>query len=267
MSHALLKAGALCGTAAPAVGGHLYSTAGTYTFTVPAGITSICAVTIGSGAPGKNMDGGGSGGGLAYVNSISVTPGESLTVVIPSPSRTSPANCSLKRSTTSLCEASSGGVGSGAKGAPVTGTGGTAGYGASGGAGGGAGGYSGNGGNGDATGTSGSGGGGGGGGGWDMSVYGAGAGGGVGIYGSGSNGSGGSAHSGGSGGSSGTSGGAASGLNGGNGGAYGGGGGSSWGGTPGNGGAAACRIIWGTGRSFPSTDVTQNYGGVTEDLN
>lgn len=54
-------------------------------FTVPAGVTSISIVTIGSGAGGLYRDTfvppvGGAGGGLAYRNNISVTPGETLTV-------------------------------------------------------------------------------------------------------------------------------------------------------------------------------------------
>ena len=49
-------------------------------WTVPAGVTEIAAVVVGSGGPGAYnwaQDGGG-GGGLAWMNGISVTPGEVL---------------------------------------------------------------------------------------------------------------------------------------------------------------------------------------------
>ena len=53
------------------------------TWTVPAGVTSICAVCVGGGGGSGGADGngavfGGGGGALAYVNDISVTPGENL---------------------------------------------------------------------------------------------------------------------------------------------------------------------------------------------
>ena len=66
----------------------LYATAGTYTFVVPAGITSVSVCCIGGGG-GATSGGataasarGGGGGALAYVNSITVTPGGSYTVVV-----------------------------------------------------------------------------------------------------------------------------------------------------------------------------------------
>ena len=70
-----------------------YTTAGTYTWTVPTGVTSICVVCIGAGASGKSgqngntgVDGnvtlGGGGGGLGYVNTITVTPGATYTVSV-----------------------------------------------------------------------------------------------------------------------------------------------------------------------------------------
>ena len=53
----------------------------TYDWTVPAGVTSICAVVVGAGETGElstsDADGG-SGGDLRYVNNIAVTPGETL---------------------------------------------------------------------------------------------------------------------------------------------------------------------------------------------
>lgn len=51
-----------------------YTAAGTYTFVVPAGYTSISAVCVGAGGLG--------GGALSYTNGIATTPGESLTVVV-----------------------------------------------------------------------------------------------------------------------------------------------------------------------------------------
>ena len=69
-----------------APGQQLFSSSGT--FTVPVGVTSICAVAVGRGKNGGAGNGmgtpgkGGEGGTLSYTNSISVTPGESLTVTI-----------------------------------------------------------------------------------------------------------------------------------------------------------------------------------------
>ena len=62
-----------------------FPTPGTYSFTVPTGVTSICAVAIGGGGGGAsdvNDGGGGGGGGLQYRNNVAVTPGETLTVVV-----------------------------------------------------------------------------------------------------------------------------------------------------------------------------------------
>ena len=87
----------------------IYTTPGTYTFVVPACISSISAVAIGSGGYGgcsfqatfffyyyccyfescepacsttNRGGGGGGGGGLAYRNNQSVTPGQSFTVTV-----------------------------------------------------------------------------------------------------------------------------------------------------------------------------------------
>ena len=55
-------------------------------WTVPAGVTSICVVCIGAGGSGAqgssvtNYPNSGGGGGLSYVNNITVTPGETLYV-------------------------------------------------------------------------------------------------------------------------------------------------------------------------------------------
>ena len=57
-----------------APGQQLFSSSGT--FTVPAGVTSICAVAVGRGKNGGGGDGdnyggnGGAGGTLSYANSI-----------------------------------------------------------------------------------------------------------------------------------------------------------------------------------------------------
>ena len=53
----------------------------TYDWTVPDGVTSICAVVVGAGETGEkstNGPDGGNGGDLRYVNNIAVTPGETL---------------------------------------------------------------------------------------------------------------------------------------------------------------------------------------------
>lgn len=76
----------------PTLQAHTYTTYKStgYTFTVPAGVTSISAVAIGGGG-GSDMfkggstiywSGGGWGGDLSYANNISVTPGEELTVYV-----------------------------------------------------------------------------------------------------------------------------------------------------------------------------------------
>ena len=255
-------------TVAP--GQTLYSTSGANTFVVPAGVTSISAVAVGSGA--FRISGGGA---LAYANNISVTPGESLTVVVSGSGGNTQSSFLRRGASTYLVRAGSAGYGSGSGycfigGPVVVGTGGSGGgsncsdtYG-----GGGAGGYSGNGGGGSSsTGASGSGGGGGGGGGRAPGYeWGGGGGGGVGVLGAGSSGAGGAyggttGGGGGGGGSGGASGGTGSRVCScgnfesvpGRGGTYGGGagGGQSIQFNPSGG---AVRIIWpGNTRSFPST--------------
>jgi hypothetical protein len=67
-----------------------FTTPGTYSWTAPAGITSVCAVCIGGGAGGtSNADNwayvylaGGGGGGLGWKNNIPVVPGQTYTVVV-----------------------------------------------------------------------------------------------------------------------------------------------------------------------------------------
>jgi len=63
------------------LGQRLY-TSGSFTFIVPTGITSVSVVCVGSGGAGGYASyNGGSGGGLRYSNNISVTPGQSISVV------------------------------------------------------------------------------------------------------------------------------------------------------------------------------------------
>jgi hypothetical protein len=258
------------------VGQSVFTTPGTYTFTVPLGTTSISAVVVGGGGGGGNdtnpdeAGSGGGGGGLAYQTSIAVTPGESLTVVVGAGggSDTAGGQSNINRSGTNLVAANGGGRGQspddgnagGAGGTVVVGTGGAGGAGGAttgtntqGSGGGGAGGYSGTGGtgqDGDTTPAATAGAGGGGGGGGQNA-----GGGGVGILGAGGNGAAGTAGVGGGAGSSGTAG-SNSGVSNGAGGAYGGGGaGAAGGDTPGSGAGGAVRIIWGSGRSYPSTNV------------
>lgn len=267
-------------------GQQAYTSPGSFSFTVPFSVTSIAVVCVGGGGGGA-LGFGADGGNLRYVNNISVTPGETLTVSVGAGGPgTSTGNAGgdsfLKRGGTTLALASGGysittnvGTGGngglGAAGLSVSGS-----YGSvqNGGGGGGAGGYGGNGGNGGAgvnvAPTAGSGGAGGGGG-YSLSgannnfslAYSFGnagtSGGGVGILGSGANGAAGTnglsptGGGGGSGGSAGSETGA---------GVYGGGGGGGYSATnPAysrsgvDGRSGAVRIIWGLGRSFPSTNT------------
>lgn len=219
------------------------------TFNVPEDVTTISAVVVGEGE-GRD-DPSGRGGDLRYAISLAVTPLEALTVTVGATGTT------IKRGGTTLLAARSGaggitsstiggniGGGNGASGGSEAGDG-------SNGGGGGAGGYSGNGGqggngigSGGQAGGNGSGGGGGGGGGGSSGASG-GDGGGVGILGAGSSGAGGA-------------GGDPSGIPSGRAGSPGSGGSTStYGGgahSTGEGGGAA-RIIWGTGRAYPSTNT------------
>jgi len=260
-----------------------YTTAGTYSWIAPAGVTSVCVVCIGGGGGGgggNQMGGAGAGGNLRYVNNISVTPGSSYTVTVGDGGNNGVSNGVAGSgggysAFSSYCLAAGGGAGStvgGTAGGGDIGTGGNGGAGGNpltyDGGGGGGGGYSGNGGTGstgyNGAATAGSGGGGGGGGGGSGGA----GGGGTGILGQGSNGSAGvspgaayqslSSGGGGSGGKGGgsTTSSGVSGVGGGtyaNGGTYGGGGGGGYNG--GRGGTGAVRIIWSSGRSFPSTNT------------
>tara|TARA_Y100000385_G_C13080000_1_gene633380 strand:+ start:868 stop:1899 length:1032 start_codon:yes stop_codon:yes gene_type:complete len=255
---------------------------------------TVCILCVGGGSDGgvrTSWDGGvgGGGGALSYTNNQSITAGYTYTIRVSGagPYGTSTGNTLFKLGSTKYCLAKSavsraGGAASSGVGTVKRSGGSGGGGGTDGSGGGGAAGYGGNGGNGEqlnwwgnvyTAATSGSGGGGGGGGAYGTygggAQYGGGGGGGVGIYGQGSNGAGGTgsgapgggAGSGGGAGGNGVSNGAA-----GNGGAYGGGGGGQcdgYGSTSypiptanggfGNGGVV--RIIWGSGRAFPSTDT------------
>lgn len=64
-----------------------FTTPGTYSWTVPAGVTSVSIVAVGGGMAGPggvktNTGISGQGGSLAYNNNIPVTPGQVYTVVV-----------------------------------------------------------------------------------------------------------------------------------------------------------------------------------------
>ena len=292
-----------------------FTTAGTHTWTVPAGITTLHAVVVGGGGGGAFSGGpdaatsyggavsGGGGGGLSYRNSIAVSPGDVLTIQVGAGGASGfssfaasgdggdGATSLVARGGTTFLSAtggrggrinntaSPGGVGSGGTANRSGGAGAPSSSTLSPGGGGGAAGYSGNGGAAapvtDGTGGAGAGGGGGGGSsGFNGHGFGGGAGGGVGLFGIGANGAGGvytpsiwsngvqvqsPIGGGGGGGSSGGDGGNSTSGGGGSGGLYGGGGAagrkhpsamSGW--RSAAGGRGAVRIIWGSGRSFPS---------------
>lgn len=267
-------------SATPAVppGQQAYTTAGTYSWVAPAGVTSVSVVAVGTGGSGSSPGYGGGGGALAYANSITVTPGNSYSVVVgakPGNVLTNGAASSFESSVianggTSGYNAAGGVAAGGTVGAGTGGSGGNGRVcnGSNSGSGGGAGGYSGNGGAGGTNGLSGSagsGGGGGGGAGPGGGVGGTG-GGGVGLLGQGCSGAGGAYNSGA--GSQGGGGGGSSGQSGygnctayvnstgGRGGNYGGGASYPSSGGTGYSGAGAVRIIWpGTTRLFPSTNT------------
>lgn len=270
-------------TAAPS-GEQIYTTPGTYTWTAPAGVTSVSAVCVGAGGGGREYSNtyifcwGGSGAGLGWKNNIPVTPGQSYTVQVGAGIAAADGDDSWFVDSSTVRggggKAVAGSPAQNAPGGTYTGDGGGVGGGSIGGgaylsAGGGAGGYTGNGGiggrrisNGNATnGGNGAGGGGGGGGGnYNFTSISSGAGGGgVGLYGQGANGAGGTAGTvptGGGGGSGGANGSRPFG------GLY-GGGSSGTENIAGRAGAnGAVRIIWGVDRSFPynagAVPVTDN---------
>lgn len=267
-------------------GSQSYTSAGTYSWVAPAGVTSVSVVTVGGGGAGGNNVGccscagvfsgaGGGGGGLGYINNYAVTPGSSYTVVIGNSLGSSSyfvATTTVQGIRGQSAVGSTRGTGGGFTGTGG-GTGGSGGIGGGntntngGGGGGGAAGYSGNGGDGAAwnstagglAGAACSGAGGGGSRGFPTQYWGSG-GGGVGILGRGATGaaapSNNQAGNAGSGGTNGTSGFC---RGGGTGGVYGAGGGGrayTSGASPGIGGSGAVRIVWpGNTRTFPATDV------------
>ena len=267
----------------------LFGNPGTYSWTAPANVTSVCAVCVGGGGGGTtgNNFAAGGGGGLGWKNNISVTPGQTYTVVVGAggtgnTSGGTNGGDSYFINTTTV--KGGGGLGNNGGGGDYVGDGGGNGgdhqtYGG----GGGAGGYSGD-------GNSGTGGCGGSGGSNGLTGGGAG-GGGVGLLGEGSSGSNAGfinttgaimpGGGGGSGGGSGTSGRVSTygpsynndGDYGKAGGEYGGGSGggessfdNSVGGTDGQGGKGGVRLIWGQGRAFPSTLTADQTPAAGEDV-
>ena len=166
-----------------------YCAPGTYSWVAPAGVTSVAVVAVGGGGKGYNGTGvgGGGGGALVYRNGVSVTPGNSYSVVVGNTAGNSSAFCAVAGGGTSNTGGSTGDRAGGTPSGVYTGGfSGGGGYQSSNGScgypggGGGAAGYAGNGGQGGSYGrTVGAGTGGGGGGGWG------GGGGGVGLYGQG----------------------------------------------------------------------------------
>ena len=254
-----------------------FTTPGTYSWTVPTGVTQISVLCIGGGGAGNgdgSLGGGGGGAGLGWRNSISVTPGQSYTVVVGDKGAGgtgSNGEDSYFINTSTVKGGGGGGTvsGSGGSGGSYTGDGGgtggsggsTAGGGIYEGGGGGAGGYTGSGGNGgggDGTsnpqnaGVGGAGGDGSGGGGGGGSYGGDYVGGGTEPHGQGASGLGCGLNNAVSCNGSGQPGSVVGDH------AYGGGGAGAS--APGNNGIV--RIIWGSGRGFPSTDTNsfnQNY--------
>ncbi len=224
---------------------------GVYSWTVPDGVYSICAVCVGAGAAGIRESRGGKGGDLRYGNFLQVTPGETLTIIAGAGGKESGSNGGrsghnslIRRGSTDLLVASGGGRLGSSTFSPYIGGGNGGMYYR--GSGGGAGGYSGDGGRGRLPGT---GGGAGGGGSYYYNRTWGGGGGGVGLMGEGTSGA-----------SGGTSSGAYAGGHGGSGGTRGshtrpgnfGGGAGDY---TNDGGKGGVRIIWGEDRHFPNTNT------------
>ena len=66
----------------PNTGQQAYTTAGTYSWVAPIGVTSVSVVAVGGGGSGGSNQYGGGGGGLGYKNNYAVTAGNSYTVVV-----------------------------------------------------------------------------------------------------------------------------------------------------------------------------------------
>ena len=78
------------------IGQQEYTTPGTYSWTCPSDVTSVCVVCVGAGGSGMGWSGAGgfngnAGGGLGWKNDIAVTPGQSYTVVVGVPDNTNSA--------------------------------------------------------------------------------------------------------------------------------------------------------------------------------
>jgi hypothetical protein len=75
-------------------GEEVYTTPGTYSWTAPAGVTSVSVVAVGGGGNRPALGnpeaiGGSGGGGLGWKNNISVIPGQQYTVVVGTGGQTS----------------------------------------------------------------------------------------------------------------------------------------------------------------------------------
>ena len=176
-----------------------YTSGGSYTFVVPAGVIKISALAVGAGGGGAQTwaNSAGAGGGLAWADNIDVVEGDTISITVaPKVSSNNNGGTSSVGSYFSATGGQNNGTNTASVGKPQAGTltptGGNGGmvYGSWQGGGGGAGGYTGNGGNGwygtsiNSGSANGSGGAGGGGGGYGSSTYAFAGGGGVGIRGS-----------------------------------------------------------------------------------
>lgn len=64
-------------------GQQAYDVRGTYTFTVPDGVHSVCFAMVGAGQHGNaNTRYTGKGGNLRYMNDVKVKPGDKITIVV-----------------------------------------------------------------------------------------------------------------------------------------------------------------------------------------
>jgi hypothetical protein len=105
---AILLAGGSTGPAPVNGGTAVFVTPGTYTWTVPEGVTSVCAVVIGGGASGADASAGvatagGAGGGLVWANDIEVTPGGTFEVVVAA-ATPGASNATARRGALSRCQ-------------------------------------------------------------------------------------------------------------------------------------------------------------------
>lgn len=120
-------------TSASSSGERVYSTPGTYTFTVPDNVFALSVVCVGAGGSGGasyatntpvyTPGGGGGGGGLGYKNNITVTPGQTFQVVV------GQGGASVKRTTANTIKNGNNGGDSSFGGTTVIGRGGAAGTG------------------------------------------------------------------------------------------------------------------------------------------